>query len=553
MKFLWTEFYEAIADSLLRFRSDRSKLVAAVRQSVVNAGLSPYNDKTVDGSSVPLEDICPFTTIGTFNRRLTDSNRRKVAESLAKFLDVSAPVPQSFEGIPILDPLRSWFFYYKKDRYPNDIDHLWNVFEKAISLTNSNDESASERFQKAYDEAMKVQGTGWTLTFGLYWIRPWNFCPLDSNSRQYLKNELKLDAAQGICQRWRGEGNDSRCSGKEYVDIINELSEYFEEDKNYPVRSFPELSLKAFEGPRRTDDPMENEVNCSYTIDNIVEDGCFIERQRLQTMLDRIEEKRNLILQGPPGTGKTWLAKRLAYALVGKRPSENVKAFQFHPNLSYEDFVQGWRPGSDGKLELIKGDFLQIADKARVNKSEKYVAVIEEINRGNPAQIFGELLTLLEADKRTREEALELSYSRAGESVYLPENLYVIGTMNVADRSLALVDLALRRRFTFFDLQPAFNDLWEQWANKWITTEKEIIDRIKSRLIELNKEISKAPGLGKSYCVGHSFVTPAKTIDNPKRWFRQIVETEIGPMLDELWFDDESRSREAKEKLLEGF
>ena len=184
-------------------------------------------------------------------------------------------------------------------------------------------------------------------------------------------------------------------------------------------------------------------------------------------MLQRLQTKQNLILQGPPGTGKTWLAKKLAYALIGHKDDSKVRPLQFHPNLSYEDFVRGWRPQGDGKLELVDGPFLQMLEDAQPDLDSKHVMVIEEINRGNPAQIFGEMLTLLEADKRNEGEALALAYPRKpGERVHIPPNVYVIGTMNVADRSLALVDLALRRRFAFFDLEPIFGSVWRHWMQE---------------------------------------------------------------------------------------
>ena len=147
-----------------------------------------------------------------------------------------------------------------------------------------------------------------------------------------------------------------------------------------------------------------------YEIDHILAEGCFLDRAKLETMLQRLGVKQNLILQGPPGTGKTWLAKKLAYALIGHKDDSKVRPLQFHPNLSYEDFVRGWRPQGDGKLALVDGPFLQLIADAEQNPDDDYVMVIEEINRGNPAQIFGEMLTLLEADKRNEGEALALAY-----------------------------------------------------------------------------------------------------------------------------------------------
>ena len=292
-----------------------------------------------------------------------------------------------------------------------------------------------------------------------------------------------------------------------------------------------------------------------YTIENLATD-CFLDRSKLEKILDRLQTKKNLILQGPPGTGKTWLAKRLAFVLIGRKDNSKVKALQFHPNLSYEDFVRGWRPAGDGRLELVDGPFLQIAEAARKEPTEKYVIVIEEINRGNPAQILGELLTLLEADKRNADEALELCYSKGdGERFFIPENLYVIGTMNIADRSLALVDLALRRRFAFVDLEPVFGEPWENWVHDKFNIDLKTLSEIETRINLLNDEISNDPDLGPQFRIGHSYVTPANgtVIEDAYDWFRQVVNTEVGPLLDEYWFDNLDKAKKAKEALLQGF
>ena len=241
----------------------------------------------------------------------------------------------------------------------------------------------------------------------------------------------------------------------------------------------------------------EAEPDVPYSIDDIMADGCFLDRDRLEGMLDRLRSKKNLILQGPPGTGKTWLAKKLAYALIGSRSERRVRPLQFHPNLSYEDFVRGWRPSGDGGLALVDGPFLQMIGDAGNDPSQDYVVVIEEINRGNPAQIFGEMLTLLEADKRTQQEALALSYPRhPAERVHIPPNLYVIGTMNVADRSLALVDLALRRRFGFIDLEPVFGDTWRRWVSEQCGIGNAFLADIERRLTALNQTIAEDILLG---------------------------------------------------------
>ena len=284
-----------------------------------------------------------------------------------------------------------------------------------------------------------------------------------------------------------------------------------------------------------------------------MDEGCFIEESRLNNILAHFQQKKNLILQGPPGTGKTWLARKLAYALIESKDENRVRAVQFHPNLSYEDFVRGWRPAGEGRLKLVDGPFLEMIEDARNDKDSDYVMVIEEINRGNPAQVFGEMLTLLEADKRDESEALRLSYRKfEDERVYIPENVYVIGTMNIADRSLALVDLAFRRRFAFEELEPTLGQPWRDWVNQKCGIDLPFLENIERRLADLNLKIFEDKNLGRQFRIGHSYVTPNQVISDPMAWFRGVVEKEIGPLLDEYWFDSPETAGRAKEALLQG-
>ena len=289
-----------------------------------------------------------------------------------------------------------------------------------------------------------------------------------------------------------------------------------------------------------------------YSIKNIIDDGCFVSESELESIMAVLKRKKNLILQGPPGTGKTWLAKKLAFALMGTKNKDRIERIQFHPNISYEDFVRGYRPDGEGKLKLVDGPFLVLAEKARNDPDNRYVCVIEEINRGNPANIFGEMLTLLEADKRNPEEALTLSYTQdSSKPYYIPDNLYVIGTMNVADRSIALVDLALRRRFGFCYLKPIFDKIWKDWVHKQCGIDLEILNEIGKRLESLNEIIEKDELLGPHFKVGHSYVTPREgNIDDPKEWFRRVVEHDIGPLLDEYLIGGSENIKDARDKLL---
>jgi 5-methylcytosine-specific restriction enzyme B len=289
----------------------------------------------------------------------------------------------------------------------------------------------------------------------------------------------------------------------------------------------------------------------TYGITDIIAEGGFLGQEALAGLIERLGSKKNLILQGPPGTGKTWLAKRLAKALIGRKSprADQLRSVQFHPSLSYEDFVRGYRPTANG-LALTDGVFLQVVEAAHAQPDLPHVLIIEEINRGNPAQVFGELLTLLENTKRSRAEAMELAYRRQpGERVHVPDNLYVIGTMNIADRSLALVDLALRRRFAFVSLEPALNGAWADWCRAY-GVDADVIASVRDRLQALNTTIADDRALGPQFRVGHSFVTPTEDVTDARQWFREIVATEIGPLLEEYWFDTPERAKEATAKLL---
>lgn len=573
-RFAWTDFYEAVAEKLLSYKENRTPLIEGIHEIASRVpGLTYLQDKFPDGTSGPLQDICPFTAMGTFNRSMTDANRKSIAGELAKFLGVTVPVPPSFEGIPVLNNQRSWFFSYADKRGAGDIDALWHVFAAASKLEESDQSEDRDAFIQAYDAATQVWGVAWNLSTGLYWAHPWDFLTLDSQSRHYINKRLGLSieitAPQGPC------------NGQAYLKLLDNLRSRFSED-DYPVHSFPDLSLASWmykdpvdesvstgDGGSTTTEEQQAEGGVHeafqvaapivpYSVEDILKEGCFLDRAEIDLLLDRLRTKKNLILQGPPGTGKTWLAKRLAFALMGQKDDSKVRAVQFHPNLSYEDFVRGWRPTGEGKLSLADGVFMEAIKAARKEPSSKFLVVIEEINRGNPAQIFGELLTLLEAGKRTPSEALELCYPDADgvrRPVHIPENLYVIGTMNIADRSLALVDLALRRRFAFVGLEPRLGSVWRQWVVKSCGIDEALVTEIEQRIADLNERIVSDARLGKQFRIGHSYVTPVHRVEagDTKKWFRQVVETEIGPLLEEYWFDAPDEAHKATAQLIQGW
>ena len=559
-RFAWSTFYTAFADHLLAYRDDRQPLISALHElSKLQVPLR-VEDRFSDGSSGILRDICPFTTFGLFNRGITNDNRRRIARILADSIGMTEPVPESLEGIPVLSNFRSWFFPFANKRSADHIDVLWRVLSDALEYADNGDSTSRQRFAASFDAAFALPQVGSMLTIGLYWVRPWHYPTLDGPSSAFIASEINLDI------------DKRRLDGVAYLSLGEQLEAAFM-DEGSPIHSIPELTAAAYTaegsppeeptGPEQVVEGEEEEDKgktepddgTPYSVGQIVDDGCFIERARLEAMLERLRDKKNLILQGPPGTGKTWLAKRLAYALIGRRSESRVRPFQFHPNLSYEDFVRGWRPEEGGGLRLVDGPFLKAVEDAAGDPDDAYVLVIEEINRGNPAQIFGEMLTLLEADKRMPTEAIALSYPRPpGERVHIPPNLYIIGTMNVADRSLALVDFALRRRFAFVDLEPTFGEAWRTWVSEQCRIKESFLRDIESRLNALNSAIATDAVLGPHFQVGHSVVTPPAGVEiqDPQQWFRQVVETEITPLLGEYWFDDPKRAEDEGEKLLQG-
>lgn len=270
----------------------------------------------------------------------------------------------------------------------------------------------------------------------------------------------------------------------------------------------------------------------------------FMDETKLKNILYSLATKKNIILQGPPGTGKTYIAKRLAYLLFGIKDPSRIEMVQFHQSYSYEDFIQGFRPDGTG-FKLKNGAFYRFCKMAKNDPANKYVFIIDEINRANLSKVFGELMMLIEADKRGPEWAIPLTYGDAqDDAFYVPENLYLLGLMNTADRSLAMVDYALRRRFAFVDLEPGFSSdafrktLTERGANNVL------ISKIAKKMNVINERISKdTVNLGRGFCIGHSFFCAIPDGTTPdEAWYKQIVVTEIAPLLREYWFDDPSQA-----------
>lgn len=325
------------------------------------------------------------------------------------------------------------------------------------------------------------------------------------------------------------------------------VDEKFETKSLADITNYPTVIAKIqalFENESDKTDNNEVVVRYpSYSVNDFLNE-VYVSEADYNTLEGLIHNKKNIILQGAPGVGKTFTAKRLAYAIMGEKDVERVKMIQFHQSYSYEDFIMGFRPSANG-FELRKGVFYDFCKKAEDDSDNDYFFIIDEINRGNLSKIFGELFMLIENDKRGSKNRVQLLYS--DEMFYVPENVFIIGMMNTADRSLAMLDYALRRRFAFFDLKPGFSSQGFRKYKAGINSEK--FDRLIQCVESLNENIADDETLGEGFCIGHSYFCNILHDELDDGKLSGIVEYELIPLLKEYWFDEPLRVKEWSENL----
>ena len=485
----------------------------------------------------------PYSFYLAFNTASRDLDRDAGYDRVREMFEIAAPPPERGQYA------RRFSVYYWGDMglERRGIEILWDFFKFVCRADPVSEPAEAMEFVRKYDAVISSDVPGMadsTLSRWLYWIDPTKYLL----TRRLYSGELALAADLGINEPIEG--------GTAYFNALRVVNEFAESKGKTLLDVNRASTTRETLGYDSTIGPVEGD----YDVAAMLGDGVFLDRSEIDRMLRILRLKKNLILEGPPGVGKTFIARRLGYALIGRKTADRVTGVQFHQSYSYEDFVGGYRPRIAGDDQMVfrptDGPFLEICEAAKNEPKDSFVLLIDEINRGNLSRVFGELLMLIEADKRNPESGVTLQHrSEDAERFYVPDNVYIIGTMNLADRSLTGMNVAMRRRFGFFDLKPQFGKpVFTEWLADKTEMPPEMRERINSKMVTLNHEIRDDPSLGENYAVGHSFFCPPK--GEPEggwyEWYETVVDYEIRPLLKEYWFDAPTKANEQADKLLAG-
>ena len=538
--YTWVDFYQKFADKLLEFRNKQPELIERLKKAYEIATKLDF-PKLFTGN--PPQQIDPFSVFGLFNKQIKGDYRFKIISTLQEEFAISAQKVQSLVAIPRLNNFSSLFYGAENERGIDDINNLWDLFEQALKYADDTNDNNRLAFISTYDKVQKQPQSKWNISMGLFWIRPNFYLNLDTTNRKRLKKE-ETYLSLGVAKKIRSTNPPN---GETYLEICQTVRKGLATG-NYPTKTFLEFSWPIEKKQESISDNTENTTNpqiqtvvdntdnnkyADYTKADFLKE-VFLSEEQYNSLVNLLEHKKNIILQGAPGVGKTFAAERLAWSMIGEKNNEQIELIQFHQNYSYEDFIMGYKPVENG-FQLKEGVFYRFCQKAQEEKDKKFFFIIDEINRGNLSKIFGELLMLIEKDYRNK--PAKLAYDNR--PFFVPDNLYIIGMMNTADRSLALIDYALRRRFSFFEIEPNFSSDGFQKYQKDLNNDifNQVVDKIK----ELNKKIYDDSSLGKGFCIGHSYFCGIENNNITEQQLRSIVDYDILPMLNEYWFDDNDK------------
>ncbi len=461
--------YQEIAIKVLSYKDNRQGLIDII-EDMQNEGINTISimDRDENGE-ISLKDIDPFTFFSNFNRRITPKNRAKILKYLKDDWELESKIPTFDPHIPWMQNQKAWFMSWKKDRQSTDINTLWKLFGEVLS----------EHIQEeTFNNCLRIWQVDNNLSFGLFWLDSDKYIALDGGTRAYLAN--KID--------WYNGEKLSDLEYRGYVKLLKSIQETIQDKTFYQI-----VAMKG-----------EVEEKPNIEIDN--SDSIVYIPQ-------------NIIYYGPPGTGKTYQLKNL------QENYEKIVTVTFHQSYGYEDFIEGIKAQTvDGEVvySIEDGIFKKICFEAEQNTDKRYAVFIDEINRGNISKIFGELITLIEPSKRKgQDDALTVILPYSQKPFSIPSNIDIIGTMNTADRSIALLDTALRRRFRFKEMMPKYNVL------------SRIDDIDLGKMLErINQRIEVL--YDRDHMIGHTYLLDVNTF----KALKEVMEYKILPLLQEYFYDD---------------